>query len=340
MRDQLPHRGLEAWKWSDLRAEVAKHDPAGFDAALSASISGPEAPDQPGLSLAGPEPVEPNDLMGRIAAEYADEVFSIVVPEGETYDKPMEIRDLETGNARFRIEVGKGATLTVIEYHSAESGFANLDLTYVVKEGGTLRRTLVSKDGSEMIRHVRAHVTLWADATFEQTQLTFGGAFTRLETRLACMGAANVEMSGAYLLDGTRHADITNHIDFAVPGSTVRDAVAGVVSDKARGVFQGKFHVRRPAQQTDAEMRHDALMLSDTAKINAKPELEIYADDVECAHGNTIGQLDENALFYMRQRGIPDGQARAMLLEAFIAARLGDDETMLASVREWLEARA
>ena len=191
-----------------------------------------------------------------------------------------------------------------------------------------------------MIRHVRAHVTLWADATFEQTQLTFGGAFTRLETRLACMGAANVEMSGAYLLDGTRHADITNHIDFAVPGSTVRDAVAGVVSDKARGVFQGKFHVRRPAQQTDAEMRHDALMLSDTAKINAKPELEIYADDVECAHGNTIGQLDENALFYMRQSGIPDGQARAMLLEAFIAARLGDDETMLASVREWLEARA
>ena len=83
-------------------------------------------------------------------------------------------------------------------------------------------------------------------------------------------------------------------------------------------------------------MRHDALMLSDTSRVNAKPELEIYADDVECAHGNTIGQLDESALFYMRQRGIPLAEARALLLEAFVVARLGGDEAMAEQVRTWL----
>lgn len=340
MRNTLPHRGLEEWKWSDLRAEVAKQDPVGFDSAMQACFSGPEEASQKGLSLCGPQPAEPNDLMGKIAAKYADGVMSIVVPEDEVYERPLEIHDLETGNARFRIEVGKGATLNVLELHESESGFANLDIQYVVKEGGTLRRTVVCTDGEEMIRHVRASVTLWQDATFHQTKLSFGGAFSRLETRLACMGAVNVNMSGAYLLEGERHADITHHIDFATPGSTVRDSVAGVVTDKARGVFQGKFHVRRPAQQTDAEMRHDALMLSESSKINAKPELEIYADDVECAHGNTIGQLDENAMFYMRQRGIPEGQARALLIEAFVAARLGDNEDMLALVRDWLAARS
>jgi len=129
------------------------------------------------------------------------------------------------------------------------------------------------------------------------------------------------------------------------PDCTIRQAVKGVVTDKSRGVFQGKFHVRRPAQHTDAEMRHDALMLSDTSEIRSKPELEIYADDVACAHGNTIGQLDESALFYMRQRGISLGEARALLTEAFVADVFDDlddeglRESLLAKIREWLKGQ-
>jgi len=107
-------------------------------------------------------------------------------------------------------------------------------------------------------------------------------------------------------------------------------------------VFQGKFLVQRPAQHTDAEMRHDALMLSDSSEIRSKPELEIYADDVACAHGNTIGQLDESALFYMQQRGIPAAQARALLTEAFLADVFDDlddedlRESILGKLRGWL----
>lgn len=335
MRDQLPHRGLEEWKWSDLRAAVSVHDPDGFDTAMTPQLSLPGD-----VTTSLPELADPSDLMGKVAHAYSKDTVAVSVPEGASYDRPLELHDLVQGNGRAVIEIGKGATLDVIEVHKGEAGFANLDIRYIVREGAKLNRSVISQDGAEMIRHVRAHVTLWDGATFNQTQLTFGGAFTRLETRLACMGSVNVDMSGAYLLDGQRHADMTHYIDFATPGSTVRDAVAGVVTGKAKGVFQGKFHVRRPAQQTDAEMRHDALMLSDTAKINAKPELEIYADDVECAHGNTIGQLDEQALFYMRQRGIPEAQARALLIEAFIAARLGDDEDILALVRDWLASQS
>jgi len=150
--------------------------------------------------------------------------------------------------------------------------------------------------------------------------------------------------NGAYLLNYKRHIDMTSHIDLGVPDTLVRQSVKGVVTDKSRGVFQGKFHVRRPAQHTDAEMRHDALMLSDTAEIRSKPELEIYADDVACAHGNTIGALDESALFYMRQRGIPLTQARALLTEAFVAEVFDDledeelRESLLDKVRDWLQA--
>ena len=135
---------------------------------------------------------------------------------------------------------------------------------------------------------------------------------------------------------------MTSHIDLKHPDCTIRQSVKGVVTDQSRGVFQGKFHVHKDAQLTDAEMRHDALMLSDRAEVRAKPELEIYADDVACAHGNTIGALDESALFYMRQRGIPVAQARAMLTEAFLAEvfdELDDEdmrETILGKVREWL----
>ena len=152
------------------------------------------------------------------------------------------------------------------------------------------------------------------------------------------------QLNGAYLLSGKRHTDMTSYIDLAAPNCVIRQAVKGVASDKARGVFQGKFHVRRPAQKTDAEMRHDALMLSDTAQIRAKPELEIYADDVECAHGNTLGALDEDALFYMRQRGISLAQAKALLTEAFVAGVFdgledeGLKESLLGKVRAWLES--
>ena len=330
MRDQLPHRGLEDWKWSDLRTAVADDAP-GLTSALPVSVSALD-----GMRVSAGVSVDGEDAMSELAAEYANGATRIVIPAGAAYDQPLVIRDLAQGHGQIEVVVGEGATLDVEEVHESANGFVNLDLRYAVKAGATLRRSVLSNDAATVVRHVRARIALWDGATLRQTVLSFGGHFTRLETRLACMGAVDAELSGAYLLNGSRHADLTHYTDLAAPGSRVRDKVAGVVTDRARGVFQGKFHVRRPAQHTDAVMRHDALMLSDTSRVNAKPELEIYADDVECAHGNTLGQLDESALFYMRQRGIHLAQARALLLEAFVVARLGEDEAMAEQVRSWL----
>ena len=125
-------------------------------------------------------------------------------------------------------------------------------------------------------------------------------------------------MDGVYLLAGKRHADHTTVVTHDGVDGTTNQLIKGVARDQARGVFQGKIVVSEGADRTDARMGHHALILSDRAEVDAKPELEIYADDVSCAHGNTVGAMDEEALFYARQRGIPEGEARAMLTEAFI----------------------
>jgi Fe-S cluster assembly protein SufD len=135
-----------------------------------------------------------------------------------------------------------------------------------------------------------------------------------------------------------RHADITTVVVHEGPDGTTDQLTKGVAADQGRGVFQGRIEVARGADRTDAKMGHHALVLSDHAEVDAKPELEIYADDVVCSHGNTVGALDEEALFYARQRGIPEARARAMLMEAFLGAVADriEHEGAREIVRAWL----
>jgi Fe-S cluster assembly protein SufD len=127
-----------------------------------------------------------------------------------------------------------------------------------------------------------------------------------------------VWLDGVYLLGDARHSDQTTVVTHKGEGGTTNQLTKGAVRDNARAVFQGKITVERGADQTDARMGHHALILSERAEIDAKPELEIYADDVSCAHGNTVGALDEEALFYIRSRGVPLEEARALLISAFV----------------------
>ncbi len=131
-------------------------------------------------------------------------------------------------------------------------------------------------------------------------------------------GAATARLDGLYLVAGRRHADITTVVVHAGPDGATDQLTKGVAADQGRGVFQGRIEVARGSDRTEARMGHHALVLSDRAEVDAKPELEIYADEVVCTHGNTIGALDDEALFYARQRGIPEAEARAMLTEAFL----------------------
>ncbi len=337
---QLPHRRMEAWKWTDVTRAVSE-ETGGLSKAMTPRFTPPD-----GVFVSQGEGHPSEHIMGKLAQNFAGESWNIYVPENTMPDGILLIEDLSAGHSRMTMMVDKGTDVTLVEYHKGQAGgFANIDQQYHIAKGAKLTRIVVQDDPSDMTRIATTCVAAEEGAQLEQYILSFGGALSRLETRLYGEGE-NIEahMNGAYLLSGDKHVDLTSYTNLKHPNCLIRQSVKGVVTDKAKGVFQGKFHVERPAQLTDAEMRHDALMLSDRAQVRSKPELEIYADDVACAHGNTIGALDDSALFYMRQRGIPMAQAKALLTEAFVASVFDDldDEEMKTSlmdqISKWLEA--
>jgi Fe-S cluster assembly protein SufD len=178
---------------------------------------------------------------------------------------------------------------------------------------------VVADDAAEAFAVTTAIVNLAPGATYAQTVLTTGARRQRIETRINHPGAhANVRLDGVYILEDQRHADQTTIVTHGGVDGVTSQLTKGVVDDQARGVFQGRIVVQPGADQTDARMGHHALILSDKAEVDAKPELLIFADDVSCAHGNTIGALDDEQIFYARQRGIPELEAKAMLTQAFL----------------------
>lgn len=210
-----------------------------------------------------------------------------------------------------------------------------------VGENATLTRVVI-QTGKEMPLSI-ARVRLAAGAQLRQFVLAEGARMARIETHVEIAGeGAQAELNGIYLAREGRHADLTSVIEHKAPGGETRQLIKGVARKGGRGVFQGKIVVAPHAQQTDARQYHHGLLLEEGAEIDAKPELLIYADDVQCAHGNTAGGLDDAALFYLRSRGISGEAARALLIEAFLADAIPDAlpealrEELLARVRMWL----
>jgi Fe-S cluster assembly protein SufD len=187
-------------------------------------------------------------------------------------------------------------------------------------------------------------VNIAADARYESFVLTLGGRLSRHDSFATFAGeGAACGLFGAYLLRGEQEATNATFVDHAVPKCTTDEVFKGVVDDRAHGVFLGKIAVRPQAQKTNANQLNKNLLLSARANVDTKPELEILADDVRCSHGATVGDLDEQALFYLEARGIPADEARRMLIEAFAADaidRIEDDtalrEHLLAHVQRWL----
>jgi Fe-S cluster assembly protein SufD len=218
-------------------------------------------------------------------------------------------------------------------------GLAQFDVDAIEAEapaGSSLTLVIIQTAGDVVLAHRK--IRLGEGATFRQFILADGARYARIETEIEIVGrGARVELNGVYLAAKGRHADLTSQVILNAEAAEVRQLVRGVARKGGRGVFQGRFKVERTAQKADAEMHHDALLLEEGAEVFAKPELEIYADDVQCAHGNTAGQLNEDAIFYLRQRGIPDAEARAMITRAFLIEALPD--WLEPAVRADIEAR-
>ena len=300
----LPSRRDEDWRWTDLRGLLRTLPPA-------APAHDGDVPAVPFAGLAGAETVFVNGR--RVAdAQAASGVVAL---------RFVALADKASQTASHSLVVKAGETLVLLESHEgrASAYVSDVALDIAVGEGASVERIILVEDDAEAVNVVTAEVDLAPGATYAQTVLTSGARRQRIETRVNHPGAhAQVRLDGAYLLDAQRHADQTTVVTHAGVDGITSQLTKGMVTDQARGVFQGRIVVSPGADQTDARMGHHALILSDKAEIDAKPELLIFADDVSCAHGNTIGALDEEAIFYARQRGIPEAEAKAMLTVAFV----------------------
>ena len=364
----LPHRRMEAWKWTDFKAAVKAVEapeqgaqsaplPAAGQAVIEFSAGGVTLPDTlpdgiqlhertDAQALSDAEEVPLGAMTAALAGRVGGLDTLIIEVTGEA-SAPLHIvtrgdRD-ETNFARVSIIVRPGASLDLVESHVGGAGFSSFLLEISMQEGGAVRRTVLQRGSADEAQAITAVVNLGDKSEYVQTALAFGAKVARLETRLTHQeSGSHATLNGAYLCAQGFHADFTSHVRHGAPSSVTRQVTKGAVLDGGTGVFQGKFHVPRTiGQHTDADMQHQALLLEDGAEIFAKPELEIYADDVECAHGNTSGALDPNQLFYMRQRGIPDAQARALLTEAFVSEALeeandGVRDALLDAARSFL----
>jgi Fe-S cluster assembly protein SufD len=221
------------------------------------------------------------------------------------------------------IKVAAGARATIVEAHvalpGAASGQANTLSEVSVGEGAHLAHLEVTLAGDAASHLATWLATLGEKATYRAFQLTAATGLARSNLFVTFKGeGAKLDISGLFLGRGAEHIDTTLVVDHAVPGCESRELFKGVLADRAHGVFQGKVIVRPDAQKSDGKQMAQVLMLSEEAEFDSKPELEIHADDVVCGHGSTAAEIDEDLLFYMRTRGIPVAEARALLIESFI----------------------
>lgn len=244
--------------------------------------------------------------------------------------------------ARHLVRVEKGASLTLLE-----SGWiANSVLEVEVAEGASFHHVRVQGETTApTATHIFARVA--AEGQFKTFTLSADGSLTRNEIVMELVGdAASGHIAGAVLAQGSTHTDNTVFVTHDAVGSESRQVFKNVLSDKARGIFQGKIFVKAAAQKTDGYQISQAVLLTDGAEFSAKPELEIYADDVACSHGSTTGALDPASLFYLQSRGVPRAQAEAMLISAFAdeaIEEIADDvlaDQIRSEVAAWMDRRA
>ncbi len=249
---------------------------------------------------------------------------------------------------RHDIRLGRGSKLMLVEMSGGGGIYLHNPVTEAhVAEDAVLTHVRL-QDESRTAYHLS---TLYAEVgrggTYDSFNLTLGARVARTEVYARLTGERSAtHLNGAQMLGGVQHGDFTTIVSHDAPSCASRQTVKNVLSGRARGVFQGKIEVARIAQKTDGYQMNQALLLSPDAEIDSKPQLEIYADDVKCSHGATVGELDADQLFYLRSRGIPEPEARSILVRAFLTEALdaiGDDTVRAAldrAVDQWWEKQA
>ena len=392
----LPHRRVEEWKYTDLRALMRDAKPLAGppDAAAKArarnagatlaSIEGrrvvlvdgmfvPELSDLAALegglrirsmaqALAEGDAqvmahlgkvVPTDDVAVALNTAFMGDGVVIEVAPGAELARPIHLVFVNTADepasvfVRSLVMIGKRARAMLIESHEGSGEHqVNTAMEFLVGDEAHVDHIKVTGEGAGALHVSSLMAAIGARARFNEFLFTSGGGVVRNQLFLRFDGEGTIAgIRGANLLKGRQHADVTLVADHAKGACTSREMFKTVLDGEAHGVFQGKIIVRPHAQKTDAKMATHALLLSDTAEADNKPELEIYADDVQCGHGATSGDLDEDLLFYLKARGIPAKEAEALLIQAFVGEAVegiehaGLRDALMEQVAAWLEAR-
>ncbi|MEX6507941.1 Fe-S cluster assembly protein SufD [Jiella sp. M17.18] len=380
-REGLPHRRIEAWHYTDLRALMGRR--IGKDEGLLEAVADRENPggetvlapfvpgatvvdlDQP-LSASLPEDVtvaetedladwrkspnhldRPVDTIRVINAAFGARATDLSVADGADLAAPVELRSgvgLQS-HAYARVRIGAGAKATLVE--RIEGGGSPAPSTGIcdlsIGDGAEVL-WVVDQEKQPGAAHLgQLNVTVGTDATFRLFVLNAGGGLVRYEVHTVTAGeGGDIQIRGVNLLEHDQHVDVTTTLNHTFPNTTATETFRNVVTG-GHGVFQGMIKVSKGAQKTDAKMACNSLLLSDDGDFSAKPELEIFADDVQCGHGATAGEINADHLFYLMSRGIPEPQARALLIKAFVAEVVEEledeavDTALMGRIDAWLE---
>ena len=258
----------------------------------------------------------------------------VYLPKDAVVKEPIHLLFLSTASKdpavchpRNLIVAGSSAQATVIEsYAGLEGGvyFTNAVTEIVTGEQSRIDHTRLQRESERAFHVATMEVSQHRDSAFASRSISIGAKLVRNDLNVLLNGeGCDCTLDGLYLAGGEQHVDNHTTIDHAKPHCSSRELYKGILDGKSTGVFNGKIIVRKDAQKTDARQTNNNLLLSEESLINTKPQLEILADDVKCTHGATIGQLDEEALFYLRTRGIGDAAARSLLTYAFASEIIG-----------------
>ncbi|WP_087002473.1 Fe-S cluster assembly protein SufD [Rhizobium sullae] len=376
----LPTRRIEAWHYTDLKNLLRAVPAVAGDAASkeiepliegSSVLSIMQGHVDPsatageleissyaqhlidGSAVAGLGALGADDAVGRINGSFVRDGYVVYVPAGTELERPLEIDLVHAGgqiHTRLPVSFGANVKAIVIERHLSVTGDEALvshvsDIT--IGEGTELTWIILQQQGGEDTHLGQIRIDLGANAKLKLFVINAGGKLVRQELHIKVTGeGADLTLRGINLLGGDTHTDVTMVLGHNVPHTGSTEIIRNVVFDRAKGVFQGMIRVAPDAQKTDAKMSCNTLLMSDDADFSTKPELEIFADDVQCGHGATVADIDDNHLFYMMARGVPENKARAMLVKAFVAEIVEEleDEALVEAlegvISAWLEKHA
>lgn len=330
-------REKEQWRYTDLESLLAAlPSPAASNANIPAQDAADEATrlifvngvwqakkshfgSVPSCILMGDLENGYNLILGEHTCLIAQPIELIFVTDDSA---PREIA------VKLSIDVGDNGRLTLLEKHLASKSITTMETDITLHPHAKFVHAKLVQGGAHL---ANTKVRVANGGYYNNFALLRGGAPARNEIDVMLEGEeAQAALNGVMMLRNTEHADTTTRITHKAPNCASRQIYKTVLDGKARGVFQGKIIVAQDAQKTDGYQLSRALLLSDQAEMDAKPELEIYADDVKCSHGSAIGDLDENALFYLRARGLSETESRALLIQAFVTEMLGEIQ-----IEEW-----